>query len=438
MHETTGFSIPIELEAQFNRLRSLEEGRELWIKREVVTVDFSENKAAYVERLTFDLNAEHFTNNTAIGGFHYIPIGWRDRESFLEFNCRTDRGNSVQLLTLDYRHLFMKWMFWSLCCEKGFIEPDLVPSCLLKRLDAQIKFGKVDETEVKCCEEQHNELWSQIQSNKRLRDLYQILGRRESLILKVPAGDVLTMIKLEEVKTLKKPFQSYADRLIGRMEGVLVMRNATSIKFVAPSDMKFISVKGIPIYESAFKQKTEMLIKARLYGDGERAHSRIQAKSSIIAWTLILHPRRHQLIVPGMRISVLGIFSCLYWMLSGFGTPSNVVDIRNSFSLSVVIAYYWYYIHLFDKNYARSFIYNSVTERQRFLLSLCMLSVMLFPFVGHISIVLVSNLHRLGIAMFSADAISPAIRWGITILLELMLVDFWCSWEMGSLKYKTA
>ena len=62
-------------------------------------------------------------------------------------------------------------------------------------------------------------------------------------------------------------------------------------------------------------------------------------------------------------------------MISWFGTPSNVVDIRNSFSLSVVIAYYWYYIHLFDKNYARSFIYNSVTERQRRRFSLigCML-----------------------------------------------------------------
>lgn len=96
---------PKELRVKlFARIRELEENPEIWRLRTICTIDLSEGLDTYVEHLTIDVDHRYVSQ---IDDYYYLPVGWRERESFLELDCRTNSGDSMQLMPLYFRQDYM-------------------------------------------------------------------------------------------------------------------------------------------------------------------------------------------------------------------------------------------------------------------------------------------------------------------------------------------
>ena len=79
-----------------NRIKGLEDTRDLWVHRVVATLDFSDGFGTYVERITYDLDVSKL-GLCISNGERYIPLVWRKRETFLEFDCESNSGSHSSL-----------------------------------------------------------------------------------------------------------------------------------------------------------------------------------------------------------------------------------------------------------------------------------------------------------------------------------------------------
>lgn len=430
-------NISSSLEDQFKVIRELDSSRETWAKRAVVTLDFSEGKDTYVERMTIDVKARVFSERLKEGEDILVPVGWRDRATFLEFDCRTDSGESFQLLQLKYRELFAEWLFWIQCLEKDYLPERVIPECLQNQVRSQINLGIGCEQDCRCgvghhCE--HLSIWKRILSDPEMNGFYRKLRDEQLLILALPAATQFSAVKISERKTLKQPHRTAAEKIVGCVRGVVFTANATSVKMIAPDDVRFKAVDGTIVGRGSRGSVYYRPINTQLHGDGSWVYANERTSGSRMLWRLTFTPRRSRLISPGIRITTIGIFACLWWHLTGFGASD--LDSIDRISFAVVLAYYAYYMYLSDKSISNSFIYNWSTRTQRHSLTIAILSTLAFPISAHI-------LNRLGSTLPAAlqDMLKSAYPAGVALskiaivaILTLVLIDFYLVRSYGGPK----
>ena len=105
----------------FERVRSLDENREKWILRIIATLDFTDGFATYVEHATYDINSDYVAARFPNMEQH-IPIAWRRRDTFLEFDCLSNSQTSLQLVELAIRERYCEWYFWQRCVELNLVK----------------------------------------------------------------------------------------------------------------------------------------------------------------------------------------------------------------------------------------------------------------------------------------------------------------------------
>lgn len=415
----------------FERIHALDKSRDCWIKRVVLTIDFSEGLDTFCERASFDLDTDYLIRKT-FDKYYYIPVGWRERAPFLELDCKTQSGNSLQLLPLSFREKYVEWAFWELCNAHGYINSQQgIPICLRNRIMKQIQGKDLEQPDHRCCNGHtcdHEEIWNKIMKDSEVVAFYEKMQIEQPLILRVNIddNDTLSMIKIMERKPLRRPDITRANRRAGHINGIVEARNATSIKFVAPPDTRIKKVRGSVIQDSSHSGENAIpILQAKVFGDGSWAHLNQRTEASRFLWTLTFTPRRSYLFTPAIRIAALGLIACIYWMISAFGV-TDISGIRNSYSMVVVTSFYLYHIRLLYKNYSHSFLYNWITSRYRHLLTWTMILVLTFPFTSYIigRIKGATPILKASSQTRTLGNVDAYVKWGIIIFILVSIKKF--------------
>lgn len=395
--------------SRFEEIRALERNRDRWVRRTVTTVDLSEGLDTYLEKITYDISLSRLLD--IVEGVHsftetkkeveseepesvanrrprvfgqcedlYIPVGWRARETFLDFDCKTADDRSLQLIKLKNRMDYCEWLFWQECLEEEIVDTNGVPDSLRQMVRTQIETGSAED---RCSElpEDAAILWEKIIENVKMKHVYRRIGDSQPLILWIGNCVDLTLIKLRERKTLKRPEGNmFFDRLRGRVVGSFYAPTAGCTKIIAPRDVRFKSVHGW-VYCSERKQPGKL--QAELHGDGSWAFCNTTISGIATEWWIVCTSRRSHLASPGWRLLLLGLVACMFWLSKG-SSASTVNAIAQSFSMTLVGSVYLYYLYLLGRNPRKSFLFNWATSGQRYILTIACVIVILFPFMGHV------------------------------------------------------
>ena len=367
-------------QAVFERIKALEDSTESWLKRSVVTVDLSQGRDSYIERMTLDLDVGCL-KKYGFEGQYYIPVGWRARRTFLSYDCKSETGASLQLAKRAFREAYSEWLFFRYGRDLGILSDGAVPPCLVERVKRRIHDGCDLSAGHECCSGHpcdHELLWSALKKDERIKGFYDALGELEPIILIARQEEPPFLLKIAEQKANEKPRRRLIDVVLGRFVGTLKVRAATSTKFLAPRDMRFKSVIGLT--SKAFRESDQTL-SAEVFGDGAwAAATNGPVWENMSAWELTLAPRRSAFVSPAIRVLGLGLLACIYWLLTGFGVR-DYNAILNSFSYLIVGSYYLHYLYLLDRKEVNSFLYGWSMRPQRHGLMIGMSIVGFFPVI---------------------------------------------------------
>ena len=418
----------------FKTIRDLDESRDQWMKRTVATIDFSDGSDTYVEHITHDLDVEliHACSESKFNksDYIYLPITWRKKETFLEFDALLNSGSSLQLVELKLRQCYCEWLFWQICEDVGVVRKNHVPVELTECLHKYIVKGNTDENPFGGCSDANLEKWKCIVSNTRINSIYKKIGDYQPLVLKIPKDGDFSILKLKERKNIKKPrnkrFQQY---LSGSFFGTVYSVNAGRTKFIAPTDMRFKQVDGYAL-RSGFRPS---LLRASIFGDGSWAYCGTDQRGEFNAWRLIMTPRRSEFLSPGRRVLLLGFFAVLFWQIFNIDARSGK-DILNSFSMTIVGSVFIYYLKLFDVKRTHSPYFRWGIALQRRGLMVAYAAVVLFPFFSHLLKKFSFTLHKVTggfwpyldgvIGLIRSETLHSVIRLLIIAVLFALLVNF--------------
>lgn len=399
-------------ETLFRRIRRLDETRELWWVRSICTSDLSEGLATYLERITIDLDVSYLEEHD---GYFYLPIAWRIRASFLELDCKTNNGDSMQLVPLAFRRKYMSWEFWQVCREVGLISPgERVCSCLKEHVDNIILSPEAgDLNALPSCPFHHRDCcdkWRKIQDSPALSNYIYKLLKSEPLILKVraeklcesPQGPDISIIKISERKPIVAPKASWYETLKGEMWGVIEPFWAGTNKLVVPRDMRIVG--GYLYIPSDGVQGKLRAKEVQIEGDGSWLH--VREKNTYGRSFLIVgfRPRRPFLFKPGLTILILSFIAAISWLVlfkdsfwpncKGFlvsscdlGAVQNKEILKATMSampFGLLFAYFLTRIPIFYHVSERSFLYYVWTQRHYRLLGFTMAATTAFPFLHSI------------------------------------------------------
>ena len=429
----------------YERIRELEETRDEWVLRSVLALDFSEGAGTYFENSTFDLDPSVLRrifsvqsgekesdtqlsgergsaaqlsgekeSDTQLSGergsaaqlsgekesatrptdWYYIPLTWRKRESFLEFDCETNSGVSLQLVPLVQRQKYCLWLFWKCCRELGLIGDDYkVPSCIEECLRQHIETGAYSDARFYPCAGNVQEVWDRIVDNPEIRRIYDTLGRFQPLILRARDGEDVSIVKVRERKAVIKPgVIAIGDMLNGVCLGALRTRSASCTKIRAPKDMRISRVDAYFIFLEGGKERTVVVdpneLRMEIYGDGSWAFSPLKAYSSTIYWLVSFSSKESYFASPAIRTALLSLLTTTFWLATDFGKSSvggaSVTGVVNSFSMAVIASYFIYQLRLFSQQSERSLQFQWALKWQRYALMATMVMTVCFPFVNRL------------------------------------------------------
>ena len=366
-----------------NRIKGLEDTRDLWVHRVVATLDFSDGFGTYVERITYDLDVSKL-GLCISNGERYIPLVWRKRETFLEFDCESNSGESFQLVPLIDRQRYCQWLFWQKCQELGKGDGSKFPKCIHDSFWRHIEEGAYPSAKFFDCPQNAQKMWDDLVADPVVRRIYDELGAYQPLILRIRQGADVSIVKLRERKTLAKPkTRSIKDVLDGTFIGSVEAPSASCTKIIPPRDTRIRDARPIlPIVETrGFDLNIES--ETQIHGDGSWAFSPTKTYSTTVIWILEFTSRRSYFVSPGFRTSLLSLVASLYWLVSMSGRGS-VSSAANTFSMAVVASYFVYHLNLFGQHSGRSLQFQWALRWQRYALMAVIGMTICFPFVDHI------------------------------------------------------
>ena len=111
-------------------MRRLESFRSFWLRRHLLTLDFSEGERTWVERQSLDIKRTIFQNYYQDEDIYvYVPLEWRKKGPYLTFDCVLNDGNSASLMGKAFNEGYALWMFDDMCRAFGIDSRD-IPTCL--------------------------------------------------------------------------------------------------------------------------------------------------------------------------------------------------------------------------------------------------------------------------------------------------------------------
>lgn len=419
----------------FKSIRCLDENREKWTRRTVVTVDFTDGLDTYVERITYDIDQKHIVQHSKLSrtDTFYVPIAWRPRETFLEFDCVSNSGTSLQLTELAIRQRYCEWYFWQRCRELKVVKPSKITSKLRSCLKSYVEDGKPEAFGT--CSKSDQETWVTLLDNISLNAIYRQIGKYKPLVLRIANNDDVSIIKIKERKTLRRPPRRTGfDALKGSMVGTVCSINAGRTKLIAPIDMRFKCVDGFMLKPDVHSLPTK--VKTEVLGDGGWAYcntGNTDQQGDYTLWRLTMTPRRSRFISPGFRVLLLVILAIFYWQIFDVNASSGRY-VLSGFSMAVVGSVFLYYLRLFDVKRTHSFQFRWASTWQRSCLMFAYATVLIFPFIEHLLnkfSALVSKLPECSIfnfegfaALLRSDTTVCVVRWSIIIAILALLIDF--------------
>lgn len=429
----------------FARIRELEENPEIWQPRTICTIDLSEGLDTYVEHLTIDVD-HHYVPQ--IDGYYYLPVGWRKRESFLELDCRTNSGDSMQLMPLYFRQDYMEWKFWDVCYELRLVpEPIEICECLRERLSKVVADPKGAQAGSlgPMLHAQCSRKWKELEREPIPKDLLAKIKMQEPLIFRVRArrsascdADI-SILKVSERKTLFGPKDPHILRYGSDMWGAISSFSANTNKVVAPRDMRL--VRG-HCYEVAADSNTKELeaLTVEPFADGNWLHLRRELPPPVLVWLIEFRPRRGFLYKPGRTTIILSLLATISWLflfkqsfwsdcqgvfvsscnVSALEDKRNIVKtVMSSIPFGLLIAYYLTRLPLFQQSQERSFLYDVWTRPHYKLLAWTIGLTVVFPFLNVIDFL------SAGLTIFgSFVSIADAFQVVIILFQALVLIIF--------------
>lgn len=377
----------------FECLYKCETSLEDWQKRTVLTIDMNQRGAAYLERLTIDVDRD------AISPFdddnYYLLLGWRPRESFLEFDCKTNSGLSMQLTSLDFRHRYMEWRFWKKCAEEGYEET--IPPCWERKIQCAV--NGIEESvsqDSEVCPAHtcvHVYEWEKLCEISAISETLAALGTSEPLIFCVSATADISILKVSERKSFAPG--SHLRRSIKTFEfdGYLDAREANTTKIIAPEDMRFTRAFGYDasgdVHEPSF------------FGNHSWLHHLRRPASGRMFWTVSLTPRRSFFADRVKMVLYPSVLACAFWFavqwfvsVASFDGGLRSIDSPNfalrldlikaflAFPFGLLYSFYLTQIPIFYGLHERGFLYHVVMRPWYRKLAYFMVVATVFPFLS--------------------------------------------------------
>lgn len=406
----------------FEKIFHLDDDRDAWILRTVGSLDFSDGINTYNERVTYDIDS-HLVSKYVHDKAIYIPLTWRPRRAFLEFDCLSNAGSSLQLVELSVREKYSAWYFWRKCMDLHLIDLDDISDCLIKHLDEYIKKGKLDH--IFTCSSRDQSRWEKIAADPEIKLILNKIGYLQPLILRTTKKDDVSIVKVTERKTLFKPQRrKFSDLIFGRIVGIVESGNYNSTKIMAPKDVRINSIEGVVRHAGERSSK----ISSELFGAGSWAYCTTKNNGIYSVWRLTFTGRSPIFAVPALRALILGWFAVSFWGLLGVNADSGA-SVLNSFSMAVVGSIFLYYIKLFDFRESHSPQFRWANMLQRRALTIGYVVTLLFPFTLH----LMDRLYFLFASLWfwssiprimTLDSANTVVRWLFFVILTVLIVDF--------------
>lgn len=415
----------------FERVRSLDENREKWMLRTIATLDFTDGFATYVEHATYDINSDYVTSCFSNQKQH-IPIAWRPRDTFLEFDCLSNSQTSLQLVELAIRERYCEWYFWRRCIELNLIKYADISSCLAEYIRTYVHEGMEAKGECGSLSQSDQRTWVNLIANPEIKLIFDQIGEYQPVIIRATKQhDYISIIKLRERKSLIRSRRKKLSNFIrGQAVGTVETISAGCTKLIAPRDVRFKQVDGLVLND---KVGIPNPVEVKLFGDGSWAFCNTKQQGTSTAWRLMMTPRRSQLIAPGFRVLLLGLLAALYWQIMEFDASAGK-DVINSFSMAIVGSVFLYYLKLFDIQTSHSLQFRWASIFQRRGLMGAYAITLVFPILHHVLENMASwidqffgrfSSHFGGvISLLRSDTTAYVVRWFIIGVLTVLLIDF--------------
>lgn len=439
----------------FSVVKALDESRDAWIKRSIVTLDLSDQTdvGTFVERVTYDIDWQAVLEKSdALGSPSekdiFIPVAWRPRVAFLEFDCKSNLDRSLTLVPLRDRIDYVEWLFWNECCSRGVCSELEISDAVRRRLRLRI-LGK-SESEISICsplDPSEQRIWDLIERDPRLERTYRLILEFQPVILLSTNDDDLSILKIAERKSMMKPkVRKAVDAFKGTSQGVIECRASSCTKIMAPGDVRIKSAYAFSI--DGLQNRIASRAAASIYGDGSWAFSNERRSESNVAWLLEFTTRRSYFLEPGLRILSISLLAVLYWWVTGHNSDEQYIR-GLSLSFTIVGSFYLHGLILFNQYHARSLPFKWVLGKQQLGLATAMVLTLLFPYIGHVSqrvsSLIEPSLDWPGIGDFSqwlVDLLRSVKFYGclrvvFASIILLVFVSFLRAWYYGRPAVKT-
>lgn len=407
-----------EIRRIYPQLRSLDFERDRWILRSVVSVDLSSGQDTCIERVTYDLDPR-LLRATTVAGSVYVPLFWRNRETFLEFDCKTNSGTSFQLIPLNERIDYCEWLFWELCKEAGYSsDVRRAPKNVYALMRKHITEGRYDDRDFLDQPLSVQRFFNRILEDPRVCDFYSRIGRDQPVILKVSAGEDLSLIKVSQRKVLLRPERRLSDVLDGAFVASIVCSSSSISKFRAPEDSRLDRVVGYMYNPATGEFDFHNPIKGDIHGGGSWACSPTKTYSGSVYWLLRFTPRRAYFVASAARTAFVAMLAAFYWIIADFNI-SDIGAATGSFSLATVTAFFVYQLRLFSIFSERSIEFRWALRCQRYLLMALMVGCLFIPLMAnfadrikYVAAVIIRDIPILELPLLGAHRFISSITMG--------------------------
>lgn len=371
----------------FKALRRSQDEIDQWILRSVVTLDFSSGCDTYIESVTFDIDVtqqESFVHEN----FFYIPISWRNRQTFLEFDCRTNSGKSFQLVPLSVRIKYCEWLFWDLCRTEKLRQVSNLVKPVSNILREHIMTGKFQDRDFREVPVEQRRYLEGLLSNDRVSDLFRQMGREQPLIIRASAKEDISLIKLSQRKAIIRTRSRGSRIWNGVFLGSVVAPSSSTVTFIPPKDCRFRRVTGYKLNAKTGKYDTKNAVEAEIHGGGTWACSPVKTYCETVRWFLEFTGKRSFFTSPASRTAFVATLAVAYWGVAGFSV-ADFSGLFQGFSVAMVTSYFVFQLRLFSQFSDRSFQFQWALRWQRYwimVVEVCTLCVPLVDyFIGKIA-----------------------------------------------------
>lgn len=287
--------------------------RNLWTHREISALDFGADESLYEQKFTIDVNVSRVRKECNTHGLKhmYIPIYWRPKGPMYSMNCRSADGRTLQILNREFNEKFSEDFFWALC--KVHFKGDLpMISENLKNFVRDGVRSTAEEAEnysypSNYLNKSDKDTWDKLMKDVVIRDLWKTILECHIVVVRVPKQADGSIIKLSEIKNFE--LMSASRFKLNPFSPVVKINcnipTVRRVKILVPKDVRItLCTAG----------KNGDIIKMNIFGDGHwaRYDSSIGSRGSS-NWNIYLSPRRSELLVPGLVLSIIALISCLFW-----------------------------------------------------------------------------------------------------------------------------